>query len=68
MLYLLGLVNWLLAEADKEEVEKREDYIDSREALERFIKVCRLVSHQSLVTAVFLISSPYMTTDREKAP
>lgn len=39
MLYLLGLVNWLLAEAMKDGEEKREAYIDSREALERFLKV-----------------------------
>ena len=39
MLYLLGLVNWLLGEAAKDGEEKREDYIDSRESLERFMVV-----------------------------
>lgn len=39
VLYLLGLVNWLLAEKEADEKAKREAYIDAREVLERFLLV-----------------------------
>merc|ERR1711939_251828 len=41
VLYLIGLVNWMLGEkvAAIEEARKREFYIDSREALERFLQI-----------------------------
>lgn len=39
MLYLLGLVNWLVGEGAKDGEEKREAYIDSRESLDRFVTV-----------------------------
>lgn len=43
VLYLLGLVNWLLAEKTSEAEAKKELYIDCREVLERFLQVRSLV-------------------------
>ena len=40
VLYLIGLVNWLLGEKEADAAEaKQEHYLDSREALERFFQV-----------------------------
>ena len=39
VMYLLGLVNWLIGEEETQPEMKREAYIDSREALERFLQV-----------------------------
>ena len=39
VMYLLGLVNWLIGEKSQEGEKKKEAYIDSREVLERFLQV-----------------------------
>jgi hypothetical protein len=39
VLYLLGLVNWLMAEKESDASAKKELYIDCREVLERFLQV-----------------------------
>lgn len=40
VLYLLGLVNWMLGEKEASDADrKKEFYVDAREALERFIQV-----------------------------
>lgn len=40
VLYLLGLVYWLMAEKETNAKDKREAYIACREVLERFLQVC----------------------------
>jgi len=41
VMYLLGLVNWMLGEKDTAADQKREFYIDSREVLERFLLIAQ---------------------------
>lgn len=56
MLYLLGLVYWLIGEGEKVHTEQRDAFLDSREALERFLKVridtIVMIEVPSLLTAV----------------